>query len=242
MNPDLEKLVQLHHLETDLGRLDASLADLPRQRRELEGRITAGRAQLDSARAQLDASLKARKQHESAVLDFESKRSKYKGQLMDVKTNKEYTAMLHEIEGVEREIRSREDRILEEMERAESLSQEVKREEAAFRVVEQAGKVERSDLDGLEIALARQADARRSERDGVASGISEDLLALYRRVAKLRGTAVAEALDGVCQTCRVKMRLQVWVELKKNETLFQCESCGRILYYEPPPPTVVVEP
>ena len=41
-----------------------------------------------------------------------------------------------------------------------------------------------------------------------------------------------------CQTCHMKLRLQVWVELRQNEQLFQCESCNRILYYEPPPPTV----
>jgi predicted nucleic acid-binding Zn-ribbon protein len=40
----------------------------------------------------------------------------------------------------------------------------------------------------------------------------------------------------------MKLRLQVWVELRQNEQLFQCESCNRILYYDPPPPTVVVEP
>ena len=68
--------------------------------------------------------------------DLETKRSKYKGQLMDVKTNKEYTAMLHEIEGVEREIRAREDLMLAEMEKAEGLTAEVKREEGDFKVVE----------------------------------------------------------------------------------------------------------
>ena len=46
----------------------------------------------------------------------------------------------------------------------------------------------------------------------------------------------------MCEACHVRMRLQIWVEIKKNERVFQCESCGRVLYYEPPPPTVVVDP
>ena len=119
MNPDLEKLIDLHHAETELKRLDAELADVPRLREELEARVARDRRRLDAAREALETSQKRRKQNESEVQDLEGKRSKYKGQLMDVKTNKEYTAMLHEIETVEREIRSREDLILEEMERAE---------------------------------------------------------------------------------------------------------------------------
>ena len=76
----------------------------------------------------------------------------------------------------------------------------------------------------------------------MAASVPEDPLALYARVAKGRGTAVAEARDGMCQACHVRMRLQIWVEVKKNEQLFQCESCSRVLFYEPPPPTVVAEP
>ena len=161
---------------------------------------------------------------------------------MEVKTNKEYTAVLHEIEGVEREIKAREDLILEEMEKAEALAQEVKREEADFKVVEADAKKEKADLDARAATLAGGGAAAAAERDAVAASVPEDALALYARVAKQRGTAVAEARDGMCQACHVRMRLQIWVEVKKNEQLFQCESCSRVLFYEPPPPTVVVEP
>jgi predicted nucleic acid-binding Zn-ribbon protein len=242
MNADLEKLVRLHHLEVDLARIEAALAELPQQRRALEERVSAERARFDAARAAAEASGKSRKQHESAVQDLETKRSKYKGQLMDVKTNKEYTAMLHEIEGVEREIRSREDLVLEEMEKAEGLAAEVKREEGAFKLVEQAAKGERAQIDAREAKLAAEAAKVRGERDAALTAVPEDARELYARVARRRGTAVAEARDGECQTCHMKLRLQVWVELRQNEQLFQCESCNRILFYEPPPPTVVVEP
>jgi uncharacterized protein len=242
MNADLEKLVRLHHVESELTRLESDLADVPRQRQELEARIASDRARLDAARAALDASVKARKQHESAVQDLEAKRSKYKGQLMEVKTNKEYTAALHEIEGVEREIRAREDQVLEEMEKAEALAQDVKREEAAFKLVEQTGKAEAALLSAAEAKLGEQCARLRAEREQVAASVPEEPRELYERIARQRGTAVAEARDGVCQTCHVRMRLQIWVEVRKNEALFQCESCSRVFYYEPPPPTVVAEP
>ncbi len=242
MNPDLEKLVRLHHTETDLKRVQTELGEVPRLRQEIDERLTRDRAHLDAARAALEASQKARKQNEAAVQDLETKRSKYKGQLMEVKTNKEYTAVLHEIEGVERDIKAREDVILGEMEKAEALTLEVRNEEADFKAVEKEAAAEKVGLDARAAALGVEAQRLGAERDAVAASVPEDLLAIYARVAKGRGTGVAEGRDGMCQACHVRMRLQIWVEVKKNEQIFQCESCSRIYYYEPPPPTVVVEP
>lgn len=242
MNPELEKLIRLHRAEGELKRLEAELAAVPREREGLEARLAQDRARLDTARAALEAATKARKAHEVAVQDLEGKRSKYKGQLMEVKTNKEYTAVLHEIEGVEREIRGREDQILEEMERIEALSQDVKREEAAFKLVEQAAQQDRGRLARQEAVLGEQVKQAAAERQGAAEAVPPATRARYERVARLRGTGVAEARDGMCQTCNVKLRVQVWVELKKCESLIECDSCSRILFYEPPAPTVAPEP
>jgi predicted nucleic acid-binding Zn-ribbon protein len=53
---------------------------------------------------------------------------------------------------------------------------------------------------------------------------------------------VAEAAEGMCTGCRVKLRLQFYVELKRNDKVRQCEACSRILYYSPPAPEVVPAP
>ncbi len=242
MNPDLEKLVRLHHVDSDLKRVEAEQAAIPRHRQEIDDRLARDRKHLDAAKAALEASQKARKQNEAAVQDLEAKRSKYKGQLMDVKTNKEYTAVLHEIEGVERDIKAREDLILEEMEKSETLALEVKREETDFKTVEAEAKGEKGELDARTATLGGESQRLSNERAEVAASVPEDLLALYTRVAKQRGTGVAEAREGMCQSCHVRMRVQIWVEVRKNEQIFQCESCSRVVFYEPPPPTVVVEP
>jgi uncharacterized protein len=242
MNPDLEKLVRLHHAEADLKRVEAELAEVPRKKHAVEEALAHDRSRLDAARAALEASQKARKQHEAQVQDLETKRSKYKGQLMEVKTNKEYTAMLHEIEGVEREIKGREDLILEEMEKAEGLQAAVRREESDFKAVENGATKSVGELDAAAARLGAEVAKLRGERDAVAASVPEQPRELYARIAKQRGTAVAEARDGMCEACHVRMRVQVWGEVRHNDQLYQCESCARILYYEPPPPTVVVEP
>ena len=240
MNPDLEKLIRLHQAESELKRLDAELGDVPRLQGELDERLARDRGRLEAAREALETSQKIRRQNETEVQDLETRRSKYKGQLMEVKTNKEYTAMLHEIETVEREIGSREDQILEEMERAEALNGDVAREETAFKTVEEEARVEGAELDARQARLEDERKRVATERDRVTETIPEGPLNLYQRVAKLRGSGAAEARDGKCQACHVTLRPQVWVELKVGEQIFRCDACNRIVYYDPPP--TVVEP
>jgi predicted nucleic acid-binding Zn-ribbon protein len=233
MNPDLDKLIQLQHAESELKRVDSGLSELPRRRQEVESALAEERRHLDAAKESLDGSMKARRRLEAELQDLEGKRSKYKGQLMDVKTNKEYTAMLHEIEAVEREIRGREDLILGEMEKAEALTGEVKREEEAFRGHEAAARQQLRALDEEGKALQQQSARVTAERDAVAQGLDPGVKARFYRVAKLRGTGVSEARDGWCSECHMKLRPQMFVDLKRNDEIVECPQCSRILYYVP---------
>jgi hypothetical protein len=242
MNPDLEKLVRLQRAESDLRRVEADLAEAPKRRMALDARLAEEKARLDGAREAIAASQKARRHLEGDLQDLEAKRSRYKGQLMEVKTNKEYTAMLHEIEAVEREIRAREDQILGEMEKAESLGVEVKREEAVFMEIEAQNRGEGRALEERAESLRKDAERLAAERDAVAATVPSELRELFQRVARLRGIAVAEAKDAICQLCHVKLRPQMYLDLKRNEQIVQCPACSRILFYEPPVPVVAPQP
>jgi uncharacterized protein len=238
MNPDLDRLIHLQQAESELKRVETGLAELPRRRQEAEAALAEERARLDAFKEGLDGSQKARRRLEGELQDLETKRSKYKGQLMEVKTNKEYTAMLHEIEGVEREIRGREDLILGEMEKAEALTLDVKREEEAFKSVEAASRTRLRELDEEGRRLQEQAGRLRADRDAVAATVTPDLLARFHRVAKLRSTGVSEARDERCSECHMKLRPQMFVDLKRNEEIVECPQCSRILYYVPVAATV----
>ncbi len=242
MLPELQNLVLLQQVDSELKRVEAALAEAPRRRADLQQRLANERGRLDAAKAALDESLRTRRQREGELQTLEAKRSKYKGQLMDVKTNKEYTAMLHEIEGVERDVRTCEDQILAEMERAESLSVEVKREEADFKQSEAGFKAEAAALDDEARRLETQAADQRRERDQALGTLPEAARELFTRVARLRGSAVSQARDEMCQSCRMKLRPQMYMELKHNDRIVQCPSCSRILFYEAPPPVVDVQP
>jgi predicted nucleic acid-binding Zn-ribbon protein len=242
MNPDLERLIRLQRAESELRRVEGELQEIPRQKAELEDALGRERGRLDASREALGQCQKARRQHEADLQDLESKRSRYKGQLMEVKTNKEYTAMLHEIEGVERDIRTREDQILEEMERSEALTAEVKAEEEAFQSAEGKARGGGRSLEVRARALEEERGRLAQERDAIAATVGADVLELFQRVARLRGVGVAEAKEGMCQVCHVKLRLQMYAELKHNEEIQQCPACNRILYYTPPPAAAGAEP
>jgi len=241
MHPDLVTLVDLHHADVELRRFDSELSALPQKKAAIEAQIVADRAALDAAKAALDGQSKDRKRLELEVQDFEAKRSKYKGQLGEVKTNKEYTALLHEIENVEREIRSREDLILEAMERVEGGQGKVKAEESAFKGVEA------SRRDEIKLIEAKIQECQKSRVEALGTrekkviSLKPDLLAEYSRILQRRGTALAEAKDGACTMCHVKLRAQVYVDVKRNDTIIICSSCSRILFFNAPPPQGAVE-
>ena len=241
MHPDLETLVDLHRADVELRRFDAELAALPQKKGAIDAQIVSDRAALDAAKGALDGQSRDRKRLELEVLDFEAKRSKYKGQLGEVKTNKEYTALLHEIENVDREIRSREDLILEAMERVEGGQARVRSEEAAFKGVEAS---RREEIKVIE-AKIRECETKRAAvaltREQKVGALKPDLLAEYSRILARRGTALAEAKDGACTMCHVKLRAQVFVDVKRNDAIITCSSCSRIMFFNAPPPQGAIE-
>lgn len=243
MNADLERLIRLQQAESQLKRAESGRSDLPRRRAEAAAALEQEKGRLNAAKEAVDSCMKARRKYEGELQDLEAKRSKYKGQLMDVKTNKEYTAMLHEIEGVEREIRAREDLVLAEMEKAEVLAAEVKREEQAWKGADEDARVRGREMDEEERKLKADVDRLSAERDAIAAEVSPSLLDLFNRVARVRGTGVSEATkDAMCSQCHVKLRPQMFVDLKRTDEIFQCAQCNRILYYEAPAPVVVPQP
>jgi len=239
VKPELETLIRLQRAEIELHRLEAELEEVPRRTAALDEHLGEDRGRLDAARGDLETSQKNRRRHEAELQDLEVKRSRYKSQLMEVKTNREYTAMLHEIEGVERQIHEREDQILEEMEAADGLVLLVKRQEGVFKAAEEHYRSEVAELKSARKQLEEAVAHSRSERGTLAAALPEELGDLFQRVVRLRGTGVAEARDGMCQACHVVLRPQMYVDIKRTDVIHQCPSCSRILYFEPPAPVEV---
>ncbi len=182
------------------------------------------------------ASQTARRDIEKDLAAVQTRLSKYKDQLMEVKTNKEYHAMQTEIAAAETVVRREEDRLLERMEEAETLAADLKTAEAALKSGEaevDARAASRWTPSGRRpsgIWRRRSTNARRSPPAcRLACSRSSSASRKHRK-----GLAMSEARDGLCTQCHVRLRPQVYNELRRNESVMQCESCSRILYFVPP--------
>jgi predicted nucleic acid-binding Zn-ribbon protein len=149
-----------------------------------------------------------------------------------VKTNKEYQAMQKEMSVAEQEISDQETRLLERMEEADVLAAELKSAEAALKAEQAEIARDRQQLEGEKSAVEHALTSTTEERRSVAASISPPALAVFDRVAQgRRGVALAEARDGLCTVCHVRLRPQVYNDVRRNDSIIQCESCSRILYF-----------
>ena len=234
MNPDLQLLIQLQDLDLGAERQRHRIAEIPLVQAGLDARLAERTAAVDAVKARIAASQAARRDIERDLAAVQARLSKFKNQLMEVKTNKEYQAMQKEMSVAEQEISDEETRLLERMEEADLLAAELKAAEAALKTEAADVELARKALDAERQQLEAELERTTEERGRVASRVSADTLAVFERVARGRkGIAVAEARDGLCTVCHVRLRPQIFNQARRNEAIIQCDSCSRILYFVP---------
>jgi uncharacterized protein len=233
MLPDIDKLLELQTADKEIRRLQEEVAALPRRVAAIEHRLAGTKAQLEKAQAAAKADEANRKKFETAIKDLQGKISKYRDQSLDVKTNEQYKALLHEIQFAEQEIRLNEDRILDVMVNVDARDKEVKAAEAELKA--ETAEIEKEKEVARKVTAEDQAKLSEwnAKRDSLRHGISEDVLRQYERVAKFRGTGLAEVRDQKCMGCQVKLRPQTYNEVRNGEKVMICESCSRVYYFNP---------
>ena len=233
MLPELQKLIELQQVDREIQRLQDEVAALPRRVAEIEAKLADTKAQVDKARATIKADETTRRKLESQIQDQQQKISKFRDQSLDVKTNEQYKALMHEIGFAEKEVRRLEDQILEGM-------LEVDVNEKALKIAEAELKAETAEIEKEKVeARKRTAEDEKQlaelnrRRDELRTGINADVLRHYDRVLKFRKSALAEARDHKCSVCQVMLRPQTYNEVRTNEQIIMCDSCQRILYFVP---------
>lgn len=237
MHPDLKTVIELHQLDQRIAELTAQIDALPSQIETLETQLSQFIHAHEERQQRLGKNQKERRDLEADVQAIQSRISKHKDQLYEVKTNEQYRAMLREIEGEQANIRRIEDQILEKMIEAEELEKLIR--EAASRLDAEKARVasEVKQLQSLRQADVEERERLEKQRQTDAATLAADVLDLYERVRRARrGQAVAEVREGCCTACNVLLRPQLFNEVRGNEALLTCENCGRILYYVEPAP------
>jgi predicted nucleic acid-binding Zn-ribbon protein len=234
MNADLERLIALQRLDSTAADAERRLADEPQREKALDARLEAAREAVATAKERLTANQNARRAVEKDVAMHQGRLSKFRDQAMAVKTNQEYQAIQHEIAFAQTEIKALEDRVLEQMMEADELTATVKRTEAALAAEQKINAQDKRTLAAEQTELKAVLDRVRTERSAIVAAMSPQVLATFERVSQRRnGVAMAEARDGVCTICHVRLRPQVYNTVLKNEQILQCDHCNRILYYRP---------
>lgn len=233
MNLDLTNLIALQEADRELARLRAEIAELPKRVAAIEQKLAGARAQMEKAQSALKANDAARRKHEAEIQDRRQKISKYRDQMLEVKTNEQYRALTHEVEFAEKDIRSFEDKILEIMLDIDARQADIK---AAERVLkEETVKIEKEKEQARAKTAEDEAQAAEwnQKRDALRAKIEESTLRQYDRVSKYRGTGLAEAVDHRCSGCQMMLRPQVYNDVRANERIVFCDSCQRVLYFNP---------
>src|SRR5215470_5688329 len=208
MLPDIEKLLELQIADKEIRQLRDEIAALPKRVAAIEAKLAGTKSLLEKARAAVKADDAARKKFDATIVDLRGKISKYRDQSLDVKTNEQYKALLHEIQFAEQEIRINEDKILELMVNAEAREKDVKAAEAELKGETAEIEKEKEEARRVTAEDEKKLAEWNSKRDGLRSGVSSDLLRHYERVAKFRGSGLSEVRDHKCMACQVMLRPQ----------------------------------
>jgi hypothetical protein len=235
-------LLHLQEADKEIRRLQDEIAELPKRVAAIEHKLADTKLQLEKAQAAVKADEAARRKFDTAIVDLRGKISKYRDQSLDVKTNDQYKALLHEIQFAEKEIASTEDKILELMVNADARDKEVKAAQAELKAEAAEIEKEKEDARRRTAEDEKQLAEWRGKRDKMRAGVNEDLLRHYERVSKFRGSGISEVRDHKCMACQVMLRPQIYNDVRTGQQTVVCDSCQRILYFNPANEMQALEP
>lgn len=228
----LEALVALQALDTAADTARRRLAELPAVEQIIAQRVDEAAALVDTVKNRLQQNQQARRALDKDVAAVDVRLARFDDHKAAVKTNQEYTALLHEIATAKGEKDAIEDRILVLMEEADGLAAELKAAESGLVQAKKDGDLERAALGTERTSLEQELSRIAAERKRQVGSTSPAVFSKYDQILKSRrGLAVVQMIGETCAACHVRLRPHVAQLVRRNEDIVQCESCQRILYY-----------
>ena len=230
----LIRLVRIQELVDTVRQADTVLSAAPGKIEEIENHFRERNAEYVAIRDRFDELELDRETRGSELEVLEENKTKYTDDLMRVKNQKEYSAMLKEIDSVKAQISEHEEAILRDMEEIEKLKGELATHEAHIAQEREAVAAETKRVEQASRDAQKTIDRLTAERRKLETGLPSALLVSVRRLEeKRRGVFLSRAKDGTCQSCYVRVRPQVFQEIKLAAAVHSCENCRRFLFFEP---------
>jgi predicted nucleic acid-binding Zn-ribbon protein len=235
--PDLQRLIELQDIESRAAVANKAIAEAPGRIAALDALLKSATDALAAAKQSLADNQTARRSIDKDLIAAQQRLEKYKEQVMAVKTNEQLHAMQHQIKAVEDEIGQHEEKVLINMMGADEVTAAIKKAEAALKAAQARMASERGTIEAeTKTHQATLAECSAARDRVVAAMDNKGAVETFQRIAKVRGTAVARAEAERCTVCQVRLRPAVFGEVRKNDSIVQCDSCNRILYFIPPAP------
>jgi predicted nucleic acid-binding Zn-ribbon protein len=229
---DFEKLIQLQNLDSEMKQTTLFLESIPRLIEDIDRKIKAGSQAVADAKDTLTVNQKARRDLEASVKDVKARIVKFKRQLGEVKTNKEYTTLLKEIEEAQREVDAVEERIISEMLTADDIDEEIRSATLKQNQEHETLRADQAVLEQKKREMESRRDALIAEREALVPLIPADQMKLYMSMFNKKNGAALSAVKGeFCSLCHVRIRPQMLNEIRDRSKIYLCENCGRILYW-----------
>jgi hypothetical protein len=232
MKEELKAISRIQVIDHDIMTLKQRLEAIPKEMKALDRAESEAQGEFDNVKNERETLSKSRRAGEQELETAGANLRRLNSQLPQVKTNKEYTAMLHEIESHKASVSSLEEKILADMERLDQLASG---EKEAARVLEGQRKKfeqERAQLASEQGKLEGELAEKLRQREEVMASMPREAASVYARVAQGRGGTAVVRIEGTsCGGCFAKLPPQTVNEVRKMEALITCETCGRILVW-----------
>ncbi len=233
MDEQLSLLIGLQEIDGKIRALVEQKKHMPEVLANLENKRAAIKADIEKSKENLVAAQKNKRDREKDLEVGAQKVEKLRARTSEIKNNKEYQALLKEIETAEHENKAIEDDILTLMEKIDSASAEIIDTEKQAKEDEVAILVEQKEMEAAFSKIEAELNSVEQARQEQLSRIQPALLAQYQMLLLSKaGIAIAEARGEACSGCYMSIPPQVFVNVKKNESIITCPQCGRILYYK----------
>lgn len=237
----LTTLLRIQELAIEISKTNKILESAPGKVEEIEERFRERNAEYVAVRDRYDALDTDHRTRSGELASLEETKKKLMEDLMAVKNQREYAAILKEIDTVKGQIAENEDAILRDLEEMEKLKGELETHGEHIAQEREAVAKERAEVEAEEAVAKASIDTLLSQRSECEDKLPGDVARAVGRLENSRqGIFLAKAENGTCLSCFVRVRPQMFQEVKQAAKLHTCGSCKRFLYYEatlrPAPP------
>ena len=230
---DLDALKKVQVLDKEIYELGLFLAQKPDRIKQLEQAFEIKKAHLNQLEEEIKKCKLAVKEKELDLGKKDAEINKFNGQLSQVKTNKEYTAILHEIASQKADKSILEEKILLDWDSVEQFNRECAAEKKRLADEEAKFNQEKKLLEDEAVTSQARMTQLKNERVDFLKPVTPEVKDLYEKIlSKREGVALVRLDNENCGGCQVLIRPQILNEVRLLESITVCESCSRILYYE----------